>query len=373
MSSILIIAGSGSQRIDVLLSNSRQILRKMKETFPNHSFDINSMNIACDTGPLAGIDLALCAWFRVNILLRNSGGADKNDLHSELESALFEFLKHAQKVISSAASDYDLRNLLLGLAITSFVVLLPLPTIYTLLCRSWCAGAFFALCLLSYGGMMFASSYVEEEQQFWNWMFTAWVFCLHVRSSILPRCSMPSRERNTRFYRLYELCCSNFGALALLLSHRVLRRWNQTGQKYATEPDIARTFFPSHRLILWFLVILTYANTCRHLLAHRLSKLWQLYCVAMALSAFLLKLSYVASDSPELLPEALLVLWERGVDGGSTVLFTRLVVVGILFLVPLSMCIRNTPQLRETRGKSKSIAPRISANIYYSGPEYRLP
>ncbi|XRM44552.1 major facilitator super transporter protein, variant 3 [Aspergillus tubingensis] len=338
-----------SQRIDVLLSNSRQILRKMKETFPNHSFDINSMNIACDTGPLAGIDLALCAWFRVNILLRNSGGADKNDLHSELESALFEFLKHAQKVISSAASDYDLRNLLLGLAITSFVVLLPLPTIYTLLCRSWCAGAFFALCLLSYGGMMFASSYVEEEQQFWNWMFTAWVFCLHVRSSILPRCSMPSQERNTRFYRLYELCCSNFGALALLLSHRVLRRWNQTGQKYATEPDIARTFFPSHRLILWFLVILTYANTCRHLLAHRLSKLWQLYCVAMALSAFLLKLSYVASDSPELLPEALLVLWERGVDGGSTVLFTRLVVVGILFLVPFSMCIRNTPQLRETR------------------------
>ncbi|PYH66052.1 mannose-ethanolamine phosphotransferase LAS21 [Aspergillus vadensis CBS 113365] len=334
-----------SQRIDVLLSNSRQILRKMKETFPNHNFDISSVKFACDTGPLVGVDLALCAWFRVNILLQNSGGADKNDLYSELESALFVFLKHAQKVISSAASDYDLRNLLLGLAITSFVVLLPLPTIYTLLCKSWCAGAFFALCLLGYGSMMFASSYVEEEQQFWNWMFTAWVFCLHVRSSILPRCSMPSQERNTRFYRLYELCYSNFGALALLLLHRVLRRWNQTGQKYATEPDIARTFFPSHRLILWFLVILTYANTCRHLLAHRLSKLWQLCCVAMALSAFLLKLSYVASDSPELLPEALLVLWKREFGGGSTVLFTRLVVVGILFLVPLSMCIRNTPQL----------------------------
>ncbi|RAH57865.1 sulfatase [Aspergillus piperis CBS 112811] len=283
-----------SQRIDVLLSNSRQILRKMNEMFPNRSFDINSMDIACDSGPLVGVDLALCAWFRVNILLQNSGGADKNDLYPELESALFVFLKQAQEVISSAASDYDLRNLLLGLAITSFVVLLPLPTIYTLLCKSGCAGAFFALCLLGYGGMMFASSYVEEEQQFWNWMFTAWVFCLH---------------------------------------------------KFATDPDIARTFFPSHRLILWFLVILTYANTCRHLLAHRLSKLWQLCCVTMALSAFFLKLSYVASDSPELLPEALLVLWKRGFDGGSTVLFTRLVVVGIMFLIPLSMCIRNTPQL----------------------------
>ncbi|GAT30782.1 sulfatase [Aspergillus luchuensis] len=167
-------AGSGSQRIDVLLSNSRQILRKMNEMFPNRSFDINSMDIACDSGPLVGVDLALCAWFRVNILLQNSGGADKNDLYPELESALFVFLKQAQEVISSAASDYDLRNLLLGLAITSFVVLLPLPTIYTLLCKSGCAGAFFALCLLGYGGMMFASSYVEEEQQFWNWMFTAW-------------------------------------------------------------------------------------------------------------------------------------------------------------------------------------------------------
>ncbi|EHA24395.1 hypothetical protein ASPNIDRAFT_182442 [Aspergillus niger ATCC 1015] len=247
-----------SQRTEVLLSNSRQILRKMKETFPSHSFDINSMNIACDTGPLAD---------------------------------------HAQKVISSAASDYDLRNLFLGLAITFFVVLLPLPTTYTLLSKSGPAGAFFTLCLLSYGGMMFASSYVEEEQQFWNWTFTAWVFYLH------------------------------YGALALLLSHRVLRRWNQTGQKFATEPDIARTFFTSHRLILWFLVISTYAMTCRHLLAHRrLSKLWQLCCVAVVSSAFFLKLSYVASDSPELLPEALLVLWKREFDGGSTVLFTRLVV-----------------------------------------------
>ncbi|GCB28045.1 GPI ethanolamine phosphate transferase 2 [Aspergillus awamori] len=315
-----------SQRTEVLLSNSRQILRKMKETFPSHSFDINSMNIACDTGPLADVDRALCAWFRVDRLLQHSSGTDKDGFHDELESTLFEFLKHAQKVISSAASDYDLRNLFLGLAITFFVVLLPLPTTYTLLSKSGPAGAFFTLCLLSYGGMMFASSYVEEEQQFWNWTFTAWVFYLHVRSSILPRCSVPSQERSTGFYRLYELLYSKYGALALLLSHRVLRRWNQTGQKFATEPDIARTFFTSHRPILWFLVISTYAMT-------------------LVSSAFFLKLSYVASDSPELLPEALLVLWKREFDGGSTVLFTRLVVVGILFLVPLSMCTSNTTRL----------------------------
>ncbi|OJJ69254.1 hypothetical protein ASPBRDRAFT_132259 [Aspergillus brasiliensis CBS 101740] len=314
-----------SQRIDVLLSNSRQLLKKMREAFPGHSFVVNSNNIACDTRPLIDVDLALCAWFRVDHLLHKFSGTDKDGSYIELESALFEFLKHAQKVMSSAASDYDLRNLLLGLALIFLVVLLPLPTTYALLSKSGHSGAFFALSILSYGGMMFASSYVEEEQQFWNWIFTAWVFYLHVRSSILPLCS--------------------YGALALLLSHRVLRRWNQTGQKFATEPDIARTFLPSHRLILWFLVISTYANTCRHLLAHRpLSKLWQLYCVALALGAFFLKLSYVASDSPELLPEALLVLWKREFDGASTVLFTRLVVVGILSLVPFSMCTCNNLQ-----------------------------
>lgn len=32
------------------------------------------------------------------------------------------------------------------------------------------------LCLgLSLGSMMFASSYVEEEQQFWYWMISGWL------------------------------------------------------------------------------------------------------------------------------------------------------------------------------------------------------
>ncbi|GKZ58357.1 major facilitator super transporter protein [Aspergillus niger] len=224
-----------SQRTEVLLSNSRQILRKMKETFPSHSFDINSMNIACDTGPLADVDRALCAWFRVDRLLQHSSGTDKDGFHDELESTLFEFLKHAQKVISSAASDYDLRNLFLGLAITFFVVLLPLPTTYTLLSKSGPAGAFFTLCLLSYGGMMFASSYVEEEQQFWNWTFTAWVFYLHVRSSILPRCSVPSQERSTGFYRLYELLYSKY-VVPSTVFHDVLTLFLVTQSKATNIP-----------------------------------------------------------------------------------------------------------------------------------------
>ncbi|PYI10897.1 GPI ethanolamine phosphate transferase 2 [Aspergillus sclerotiicarbonarius CBS 121057] len=333
-----------SQKIHLLLSNSRQLLRKMKETFPNHRFEPHSNSINCETEPLPDVDMAECAWVQVNHLLYNSGGVDKDDLYPELESALLRFLKLAQKVMGSAASDYNLRNLLLGLVITFFVVLLSFPTTYTLLSRPGHAGTFFALSILSYGGMMFASSYVEEEQQFWNWAFTAWAFYLHGKTSIHPRCYTSSQHGLGNCHRLYELVLSRYGAVALLLSHRVLRRWNQTGQKFAAEPDIARTLLPSHRLIFWSFVALTYADTCRHLSNRCLSRLWRLCCFTVTAGAFLLKLSYVASDSPELLPETIFAPLRRMLGGGSVIIFTRLVLGGIISLVPLSMYSSKTPQ-----------------------------
>ena len=342
---ILWILGLGSQKIDLLLSNSRQLLRKMKEAFPNYRFESHSNSISCDIEPLPDVDMAQCAWFQINHLLNNPGGVDKDDFYLELESALIRFLKIAQKVMSSVTSDYNLSNLLLGLFITFLVVLLSFPTTYTQLSNSRHAGTFYALSILGYGAMMFASSYVEEEQQFWNWAFTAWAFYLHVKTHMRPHCSTPSQHNLRNCHRLYELVLSKYGAVALLLSHRVLRRWNQTGQKFAAEPDIARSFLPSHRLILWSLVALSYADTSRHLLANRCpSRLWRLCCFTVTAGAFLLKLSYVSSDSPELLPEFILVPLRKVLDGGSLIIFTRLVLSGIFSLVPLSMYYGKAPQ-----------------------------
>lgn len=39
----------------------------------------------------------------------------------------------------------------------------------------------FVLIILLYGTMMFASSYVEEEQHFWYWTASAWLFYLAIR------------------------------------------------------------------------------------------------------------------------------------------------------------------------------------------------
>ena len=90
-----------------------------------------------------------------------------------------------------------------------------------------------------------------------------------------------------------------------LAASRVIRRWNQTGQKFAGEPDIAKTFLLSHNRLLWILAIVTYLFTmskCHWRSPSRLSQL-----AAFSLNAFTLlvamafKVDFTAADAPELL------------------------------------------------------------------------
>ncbi|PYH98924.1 sulfatase [Aspergillus ellipticus CBS 707.79] len=329
---------SSLKKVHILLENSKQLLRAMREAFPSHNFEPDLNSSHCEIEPLLDIEVARCSWFQVLRLLPDSSGIGKEELYPELESALLRFLKVAQRVMSSAASNYNLRNLLLGLGLNAFVAALSLPAAYKLLSTSGYAGAFFALSIISYGGMMFASSYVEEEQQFWNWTFTAWVFYLHIKSAMHPHCSISSKHRLSKHHNLYAPVLTRYGAVALLVSHRVLRRWNQTGQKFAAEPDIARSFLPSQRLVLWSLVALTYAYTCMCLFAHRChSRLWRLCCFIVTAAALILKLAFVASDFPELLYETVPIRSGGILDGGPLILFTRLVMGGIFSLIPVSM------------------------------------
>ncbi|MGG6497429.1 UNVERIFIED_CONTAM: hypothetical protein NY603_31355, partial [Bacteroidetes bacterium 56_B9] len=72
----------------------------------------------------------------------------------------------------------------IGLAVSSFPELWPASS----------AGVYFALISLLYGVMMFASSYVEEEQHFWYWLTPAWLTVLTITR--LPNfTTLPSRLR----------------------------------------------------------------------------------------------------------------------------------------------------------------------------------
>lgn len=94
-------------------------------------------------------------------------------------------------------------------------------------------------------------------------------------------------------------------ALLLLTTLRVLRRWNQTGQKHAGESDIAKTFLPGHTTLLWVLVVFSYLTITPNLLVRDVP--WASHLVSSAAAVALLaaairfKMTFTKADAPELL------------------------------------------------------------------------
>ena len=84
--------------------------------------------------------------------------------------------------MSTTASSYDVPRLV------SAVVLSGIATVLAIYSKNslWppgLAGLAFIFVTALYGIMMFASSYVEEEQHFWYWITPAWIILLAIRQS----------------------------------------------------------------------------------------------------------------------------------------------------------------------------------------------
>lgn len=120
---------------------------------------------------------------------------------------------------------------------------------------------------------------------------------------------------------------------------RILRSWNQTGQKHAGEPDIAKDILPTHNFILWTLVLVTYMDVTQRMALRIMpgaSRLIAVSCsITLCLAALAFKIAFTKADAPELL-FGLQTFILRSMEEASLVAQARAVFIGIIFLACLT-------------------------------------
>lgn len=83
--------------------------------------------------------------------------------------------------MSSTASNYDVPKLVLGQGIAAVSLSLAIAAAWPTIAKSLKSCSPILLTTLLYGIMMFATSYVEEEQHFWYWASTGWLALLWMK------------------------------------------------------------------------------------------------------------------------------------------------------------------------------------------------
>ncbi|KAJ4379144.1 major facilitator super transporter protein [Didymella sp. IMI 355093] len=297
---------NGSDRNQLLYRNAKQIKRIVQATYTSQVFeDVDTSSghtetLKCDDRD--GGDKLTCLWNRA---VRGMFG---NDADIEKQGYLNKFMYEAQDVMSSAASNYDVPRLFLGTGLAILVCILSFFTVPSLRPLSP-AGLYYSLTLTLYAVLMFASSYVEEEHNFWYWITSGWFFYLYLDS-------LRGHKKNS--WLLHP-------ALMALAIHRIVRRWNQTGQKFAGADDIVTSgiFYGINSILLWVLVGATYLDVTnrvsRHIARsvatveesvsasqadsrpeqqHRM--MGSLIATPLCVSAIVFKLAFTVKDAPEL-------------------------------------------------------------------------
>ncbi|KAI9746422.1 MAG: major facilitator super transporter protein [Claussenomyces sp. TS43310] len=310
------------QKVRILLLNAKQVLNIVAATFPSVSFAHRDL-IDCSVVS-SDIERLACEW---EIITHQLGSRNSGEQHkAELVFSLTQWLKMAQGIMRNTASNYDITKLIVGqaaaLAASALAFFAAIPT----LSRSWAASLPFLIIIVTYGMMMFASSYVEEEHNFWYWMSSGWL--VQLSFNCMSRRSM----RGSSMLAI--------GAFAVLATLRIVRRWNQTGQKFAGEPDIARTFLSQHNIALWGLVGATYlwnaallANNGFHRLPRTIST--TIAALLFTISASF-KLAFTMEDAPELLQSLTLLPSFLTTLPGSLSLVTR--ARGVFLGIGMALC-----------------------------------
>ncbi|KAK5129523.1 hypothetical protein LTR08_003182 [Meristemomyces frigidus] len=280
---------------------------------------------------------------------------DRNDSRlSAAHGQFMHFLLETQKTLSTVASSYDIPRMVTGMAISGVALALALYSLPSF----WppnTAGAYFSLTSVLYGAMMFASSYVEEEQHFWYWLTPAWIVLL------TAKCAARADSRRQK------LDLATAGAIILAV-HRIAVRWNQTGQKHAGQPDVVHAFFPSHHILMWVLTLTTYGYECYMIARTTFVDLMApeaavLVAVVLVVPAIVFKLNFTQADAPELV-QGLAYKFREWTQPYSLVAQAQ-VVLALLMLGGLVVTVMAIGLARNTKLSQQAVRVTLAERLHY--------
>lgn len=204
--------------------------------------------------------------------------------------------------------------------------------------------------------MMFASSYVEEEQHLWYWLTPAWILVLAI---ITTTTTSSHRRTNSSNQHLPFAAATAAAVFALFATHRLATRWNQTGQKHAGAPDIAHTYFPrAPPAALWSLILLAYGTNAVQIARRGFAglvapELAAVFAAVLVAPAIVFKVNFTQADAPELVRG--LAEGVRGWTAGWSLVAQARMVFGALAIAVVAVVVLAVWSAR-VAGSSKSAA-----------------
>ncbi|ODQ64768.1 alkaline phosphatase-like protein [Nadsonia fulvescens var. elongata DSM 6958] len=263
----------------ILEQNAREIANILESNFAGFLTVQIEDQIMCEANEdYADLDHLKCLWWSLE------------DSFDD-ENTVYEFLELASSVLSKVASNYVESDMIFGIVLLCIATIIASTYIFSFLKDVKYLRNFFFGFVILYAVSMFGSSLVEEEHHFWYWAATGWISMLYI---------IGSRVR-------FRDGINWFFCLVLV---RIIREWNQTGQKCSGDPDITKYLsLTSSSTLLWLLIIMTYCSLFDKIWRNSFSRLPGIFSFGLSfitvISSFFFK-AVMAYESGEPVPKWML-------------------------------------------------------------------